>query len=628
MADKTPTSPTRLRLFFKSPTNKEKAKDEKNQPETAPGRVKQRPRGSVHFAASPVADTGSGTDSSGAMQQQQQPTPTSPRSPETKVRKESPRNAFMRTFSTTRPKEKVELHDVNQSPVGRSKSTRASSPQKRPKSVELRSAVSPTKDGISAPSPLKFSSPDRMSTTSDTATCTTINTTTITTTAVASTTTNTTTNTTTTAVAYATTTTQTVSFPTATAVSPVPRNRSSSAPPELSPGGKHFALSAKFNREFASPQDGQWQQHDSEADELVSPSYPRSPYSPSAQPGSPYSTPLNSPRDRREKYDRGDDASRGRQAEKDGAENDAGLDSPVSSPRSSPRKGRLQKQRRSISIERDTGIVRQRVQIPFPQAAAAWINSATFNRLDVHAQRAISAMASIQVLFSAGAHKFDDAWAWTAGDSPLRDIGQRGRWRPDNEQDETEFFGGLAAFKGAYKSGDLASYMQAAVQAAGQAAGPNDLCRLRRQAGQALLVACEGMRLSMHKDQIDAAELQTALWAIMALNPSEENMAELRRFVPEPNRRAIEAFVASFLDLITRVENGALEGERQYLAKDNMLKTFYGITAQLLGVDFTKVAEILAVPLSKTFDAVTRILTNKSSSLFNMLCNGDKRFND
>ncbi|MDO8299318.1 hypothetical protein, partial [Lacisediminimonas sp.] len=93
------------------------------------------------------------------------------------------------------------------------------------------------------------------------------------------------------------------------------------------------------------------------------------------QPASPYSTPLNSPRDRREKYDREEDAPRGRQAEKDVAKKDAGLESPVSSPRSSPRK--LEKRRRSISIERDSGIVRRPVQIPYPQVAAAWIDSAT-----------------------------------------------------------------------------------------------------------------------------------------------------------------------------------------------------------------------------------------------------------
>ncbi|MDO9217928.1 MAG: hypothetical protein Q7U14_11695 [Lacisediminimonas sp.] len=256
--------------------------------------------------------------------------------------------------------------------------------------------------------------------------------------------------------------------------------------------------------------------------------------------------------------------------------------------------------------------------------AAAWIDSATFSRLDVHSQRAISAMASIPVLFAAGAQKFGDAWRWTKGDSPIRDIGQRGMWRSADKQVDLEFVGGFAAFDAAYKKGNLAGYMQAAVQAA----SPADLSRLRRQAGQALLVACEGMRLSMHKDHIEPAELDTAFKAITAFNPGEKELAALRKFVPEPNRRAINAFVASFMDLMASVQSGAVESDQQYLGKDDVLKTFYGLSANLLGLDHDQMTKTLMEYRSDSFENVSRGLIRRFSTFFNQLCNGDKRFND
>lgn len=239
----------------------------------------------------------------------------------------------------------------------------------------------------------------------------------------------------------------------------------------------------------------------------------------------------------------------------------------------------------------------------------------------------VSAFAAAKQAFARGKATYGDGWAWDRGNAPLRNWGQRGTMGAPASRSDDEFFGSQASIEKAFKNGAMTQYFDNAFAEIKQS-GADDkaILKLAKQADHVLNLACDTLRAVTHRADVKPAQLIMAWEAVTEQKPSDFEKGILQAYYPPEKCLAISVFVAASVDLMKCVVEGASSKGVVEITLDDMLKTFYYLGCHLFGYTPDELAKAMQAHNNKELGQVFNTMMRRSSTLFNLLANGDRRF--
>ncbi|MDB5799026.1 MAG: hypothetical protein JWP36_2928 [Paucimonas sp.] len=251
------------------------------------------------------------------------------------------------------------------------------------------------------------------------------------------------------------------------------------------------------------------------------------------------------------------------------------------SPRASRAGSKLEKRRRSGSLERDHHVIRRARTIHCPAAAKAWIAEDRFAMLDTSMQAALAALSSVMYLYDSGRAKYGANWQFKNETPPLRAGAQKGVL---TERTVLTLLPGVTreTFERRVNGGNLDLYMDAVLQADELA-----ISARQDQADNALLFAFEKLRLSVEaacsgKTPEQIVAVWTALRATLRTDVQQKLIADF--FPTREAREGVLAFLTGFRSILLKIHEQTLEADKPELSVTTLAGNFYALIPTILGL--------------------------------------------
>lgn len=225
---------------------------------------------------------------------------------------------------------------------------------------------------------------------------------------------------------------------------------------------------------------------------------------------------------------------------------------------------------------------------PYPTLAAEWIDEANYLRMNREAQIMIVGFAAVRSLYESAERIFGKDWRWLQSlDLPMRTWAQNGNLKDD----PAHYFDGMKAFLAAYHEGRLANHLAGALNEVKAEFDldnkTNLIVKLAKQADHVLVLATAAMREVNSRTDLTPGQLRAVWKAMTAEKPTAFELGQLQAFFPESSCIAIQAFVHASVWMFSEViKHCSTDDGFPPLTMDTMLKTFYALCANFLGMDF------------------------------------------